>query len=118
MLYTCSVSVAKKKTGKMRCYYIIPNHGNDVVVPDKSDMDLYKSGIMTPKGFALNYETKLRRSVAYEWMTQVSAEASHEDVVLIGEEKGSEKSYLIILAEMMTSMFGGKMNFRYGGEIK
>lgn len=118
MLYSCSASVAKKKIEKMKCYYIIRGHGNDVVVPDKSDLDLYKNGVMTTKGFALNYEMKLRRREAYEWMAQVSAEANHGDVVLIGEEEGGEKSYRIILAEMMTSMFGGKVNFRYGGELK
>jgi hypothetical protein len=89
-----------------------------VVVPDKSDIDLYNNGVITPKGFALNYGIKLRRSEAYEWMERVSAEASHGDVVLVGEEEGGEKSYRFMLAEMMASMFGGKMNFRYGGELK
>lgn len=117
MLYTCSASVAKKK-GKMKYHYVIHGHGNDVVVPDKSDIDLYNKGIITPKGFALNYGIKLRRSEAYEWMERVSAEASQGDVVLVGEEEGGEKSYRIMLAEMMASMFGGNMNFRYEGELK
>jgi hypothetical protein len=118
MLYTCSTSTAKKTTGQMKHYYVIHGHGNDEVAPDKHDLDLYKSGVMTAKGLALNYEVKLRSPEAYDWMARVSAEASHEDVVLIGEEEGAEKSYRTILAEMMTSMFGGKMNFRCLGELK
>jgi hypothetical protein len=116
MLYSCSVSAAKKK-GKMKYYYIINGHGNDVVVPDKSDIDLYNKGVITPKGFELNYGMKLRRSEAYDWMERVSAEASHGDVVLVGEGEGDEKSYRFMLAEMMASMFGGKMKFRYEGEL-
>jgi len=117
MLYSCSASVAKKEE-KMKYYYIVSGQGNDVVVPDKSDIELYNKGIITPKGFALNYGMKLRRDEAYKWMERVSAEAGREDVVLVGGEEGGEKSYRIMLAEMMASMFGGKMNFRYGGELK
>jgi hypothetical protein len=118
MLYTCSASATKKIGGNMKCYYILGGRGNDDVVPDKHDQDLYKNGVITAKGFALNYETKLRGREAYEWMERVSAEAAHEDIVLVGRENNGEKSYRTILAEMMASMFGGKMNFRYMGELK
>lgn len=118
MLYTCSASAAKKTTGKMKHYHIAHGHGNDEVVPDKRDLELYKNGVITARGFALNYEMKLRSPEAYEWMARVSEEASHEDVVLIGEEETAENSCRTKLAEMMTSMFGGNMNLRYGGELK
>jgi hypothetical protein len=118
MLYTCSASAASEEAARMKSYYIVIGHGNDVVAPDKHDLDLCKKGVMTDKGFALNYEMKLRSREAFEWMQRVSGEAIHEDVVLIGEEQGSEKNYRIILAEMMASMFGGKINFRYMGELK
>jgi hypothetical protein len=117
MLYTCSASVAKKK-GDKKYYYIIHGHGNDVVVPDKSDIDLYNRGIITKKGFELNYGIKLRRDEAYDWMERISEEAGHGDVVLVGDEKEGEKIYRTMLADMMTSMFGGKMKFRYKGELK
>lgn len=119
MLYTCLTSVAaRKEVKKMKHYCVVPGRENDVVTPDRHDLDLYKNGIMTAKGFALNYETKLRSREAYEWMARVSAEATHEDVVLVGEEEGAEKSHVTMLAEMMASMFGGRMNFRYLGELK
>lgn len=118
MLYTCSTAVARKEVGKMKYYYVVPGHGNDVVSPDKHDLELYRNGVMTAKGFALNYEMKLRSQGAYEWMSRVSAEAIHEDVVLVGEDEGAEKTYRIMLTEMMASMFGGQMNFRYMGELK
>lgn len=118
MLYTCSTSAVNKTAEKMKQYYIVPGHGNDEVVADKHDLDLLRKRVMTAKGFALNYEMKLRSHEAYEWMTRVSKEASHQDVVLIGEEEGLEKSYRTILAEMMASMFGGNMNFRYIGDLK
>ena len=118
MLYICSAYVAKKIGRDRKCYYILRGRGNDDVVPDKRDLDLYKSGVITAEGFALNYQTKLRGQEAYEWMERVSAEAAHEDIVLVGNESSGEKSYLAILAEMMTSMFGGKVNFRYMGELK
>jgi hypothetical protein len=118
MLYTCSTSAANEEVAKMKRYYIVLGHGNDSVAPDKHDLDLYKNGVMTDKGFALNYEMKLRSREAYEWMQRVAGEATHEDVVLVGEEEGSEKSCRVMLAEMMASMFGGKMNFRYIGELK
>jgi hypothetical protein len=119
MLYTClTLAAARKEAKKMKHYYILPSRGNDVVTPDRHDLDLYKNGIMTEKGFALNYEMKLRSREAYEWMARVSAEATHEDVVLVGEEERAGKSHVNMLAEMMASMFGGKMNFRYVGELK
>ena len=117
MLYSCSTSVAKKK-GSMKYYYLIEGHGNDAVVPDKSDIDLYNSGVITEKGFELNYGIKLRRNEAYKWMERVSAEAGHGDVVLVGDKEEGEKISRTMLAEMMASMFGGKMKFRYGGELK
>lgn len=117
MLYSCSASVAQKTAGKMKHYFIVRGHRNDQVVPDKRDLDLYVNGAMTAKGFALNYEVKLRSPEAYEWMARVSAEASHEDVVLVGGEEEADKICRTILAEMMASMFGGNMNFRYVGEL-
>jgi glyoxylase-like metal-dependent hydrolase (beta-lactamase superfamily II) len=118
MLYTCSTAVATKKMGKMKHYYVVPGHGNDAVAPDKRDLELYKSGVLTAKGFALNYEVKLRSREAYEWMARVAVEACHEDVVLVGEDEGAEKSYRVMLAEMMLSMFGGTVKLRYDGEPK
>jgi hypothetical protein len=102
----------------MKHYYIMHGHGNDEVVADRHDLDLFKKGLITAKGFALNYEMKLRSNEAYEWMARVSTEASHQDVVLIGEEEGLEKNCRAMLAEMMASMFGGNMNFRYAGDLK
>jgi hypothetical protein len=110
--------VAREKVAKMKFYYIVPGQGNDEVAPDKHDLELFRNGVMTAKGFTLNYEMKLRSQEAYEWMSRVSAEAIHQDIVLVGEDEGTEKSYRILLAEMMTSMFSGQMNFRYKGELK
>jgi hypothetical protein len=117
MLYTCSTNVPKKTLEKMKQYYIIHGYGNDEVVPEKSDLNLYKKGIITAKGFAINYEVKLRSQEAYDWMERVSREASHEDVVLIGEQEGTEKGYLAMLVQMMVSMFAGKIKFQYLGEL-
>ena len=118
MLYTCSTNVPKKTLEKMKHYYVINGHGNDEVVPDKNEISLYKKGVITAKGFAIDYEVKLRSREAYDWMERVSREASHEDVILIGEQEQTEKSYLTILVEMMVSMFAGKIKFQYLGEIK
>jgi hypothetical protein len=118
MLYTYSTSAANKEAAKMKRYYIAPGRGNDSVAPDKQDLDLHKSGVMTDKGFQLNYEMKLRSREACEWMQRVAGEATHEDVVLVGEEEGSGKKCQVMLAEMMSSMFGGRMAFRYIGELK
>lgn len=117
MLYTCSASTAKTKAKEMKQYSVELNHGNDEVAPDKQDIDLFKSGDITAKGFALNYQVKLRRREADEWMARVSKEAIHEDIVLVGGEEEAHKMARTILAEMMMSMFGGKMNFRYEGEL-
>ena len=102
----------------MKYYYIVSGQGNDAVAPDKRDLESYKNGVMTAKGFALNYEMKLRSQEAYQWMLRISGEAIHQDIVLVGEDEGAEKSYRIYLAEMMASMFSGQMNFRYAGELK
>ncbi len=118
MLYTSSTFVALKKAEKMKRYQILPDQGNDAVAPDKQDIDLFRKGVITEKGFILNYEMKLRSREAFEWMQRVAGEATHEDVVLVGEDEGSERSCRVMLAEMMLSMFGGKMNFRYFGELK
>ncbi len=118
MLYTTSTSGSSEKGEKMKRYQISPGRGNDVVAPDKNDLDLLKKGVITDKGFTLNYEMKLRSKEAYEWMQRVASEAAHEEIVLTGGEEGSAKPYRIMLAEMIVSMFGGKMNLRYIGELK
>jgi len=87
MLYTCSISKAKKLSKEMKQFFVDRNHGNDEVAPEKLHLDLYRRGEMTSKGFALNYEMRLRSSKAYEWMAKVSAQAIHEDVVLVGGKK-------------------------------
>jgi len=102
----------------MKYYYIVPGGGNDAVAPDKYDLELLKKGIITAKGFALNYEMKLRSQEAYKWMSRVSAEAIHQDIVLVGEDEKAGKSCRVLLAEVMTSMFSGHMNFRYAGELE
>ncbi len=117
MLYTSSLAHIQKVPTKMKQYFIISGHGNDDVAPDKRDTELYNKGKITAKGFALNYDVKLRSKAAQGWMERVSIEASHEDVVLVGEEDQAETSPRKMLAEMMYSMFGGRNNFRYAGEL-
>ncbi len=117
MLFTTSESKTKNIAANMKKYLIIPNQGNDEVVPDKRDIELYKSGKITAKGFTLNYDVKLRTPEAYNWMSRVSAEASHHDIVLVGQDDQTENAPRKMLAEMMYSMFGGKNNFRYMGEL-
>lgn len=118
MLYTASLSVAKKLQRKMKHYYLIRGRGNDEVAPDQSDLDQYGSGDMTWQGFVMNYQVKLRQPEAEEWMRRVSTEAIHEDIVLVDSEEECERSLRMVLAEMMASMFGGQMKFRYMGEVK
>jgi Domain of unknown function DUF488 len=117
VLYTSSLAQTEKIPTKMKQYFIISSHGNDEVVPDKRDTELYNMGKITAKGFALNYDVKLRSKAAQEWMERVSTEASHEDIILVGEEDQVETSPRKMLAEMMYSMFGGRNNFRYAGEL-
>jgi len=117
MLYTCPVSKAQKIPKEMKSYLLLQGHGNNDVIPDPQDTELSKKGLMTAKGFALNYLAKLGRQEAYEWMARVSTEAIHESVVLVGPGDKTEYNYRITLAEMMISMFGGRMNFRYAGEL-
>jgi hypothetical protein len=117
MLYTSSTSGDNKKMSRMKHYYIMPGHGNDPVAPDNQDLNLLNEGVITAKGFELNYQVKLRSREAYEWMDRVSREAIHEDIVLVGENEGLERKYRVVLAEIMISMFGGKMDIHYGGEL-
>jgi len=118
MLYTASLSVAEKLQRRMKLYYLVRGRGNDEVAADQSDLDLCESGGLTWRGFMMNYEVKLRRPEAEEWMKRVSTEAVHEDVVLVDSEEDLEQSLRMALAEMMASMFVGQMKFRYMGEIK
>ena len=118
MLYTACVSVLEKVKRKMKVYHVMKNRGNDVVVPDQQDLDQYRNGALTWKGFKVNYLAKLMRPEAEEWMKRVSGEAASEDVVLVGEEEDVEHCYRILLAEMMINMFSGQMNVRYMGELK
>ena len=101
----------------MKIYYLIPTHGNDEVIPDKSDIDYYKNGIITWEGFKLNYSQILMRGEAMEWMERVSLEAVSEDVVLVDEENDVEYSYRKLLADRMKNMFVGRLNFKYVGEL-
>ena len=118
MLYTASVSVLEKVGGEMKLYYVMRGHGNDVVIPDQPDLDQYRDGILTWKGFRVNYLGKLMRSEAEEWMRRVSAEAVGEDVVLVSDEEDVRHCYRVLLAEMMMNMFSGQMKLRYMGELR
>jgi hypothetical protein len=118
VLYTACVSVLEKVERKMKPYYVMKNHGNDVVVPDQVDLDQYRNGVMTWKGFRINYLAKLMRPEADEWMRRVSVEAVSQDVVLVSDEEDVENCYRILLVEMMINMFSGQMNLRYMGELK
>jgi len=117
MLYTSSVSALKRIKRKVKVYYILKDHGNDVVVPDQADLDQYRSRVLTWEGFKVNYLAKLMRSEADEWMRHVSEEAVSDDVVLVDEEKDDEHSCRKFLAEMMVSMFSGRLKFRYMGKL-
>jgi uncharacterized protein YeaO (DUF488 family) len=116
MLYTSSLSVFEKSKKKLKPYYLMENCGNDAVLPDQSDLEQYKKGELTWQGFSVNYLAKLMRAEAEEWMRHVSEEAVSEDVVLVSKED-MEHCYRIQLAEMMNSMFSGRMKVRYMGEL-
>jgi hypothetical protein len=118
MLYTASVSALEKVRREMKLYYVIEGHGNDVVIPDHSDLDQYHDGVLTWKGFRVNYLGKLMRPEAEEWMKRVSAEAVGEDVVLVSDEEDATHCYRVLLAEMMINMFSGQMKLRYMGELR
>lgn len=118
MLYTACVSVLEKVERKMKPYYVMKNHGNDVVVPDELDMDQYRSGMLTWEGLRVSYLAKLMRSEVEEWMRRVSTEAVSHDIVLVSDEKDYEHSYRRLLAEMIMSMFSGEKSLRYAGELK
>lgn len=117
MLFSANVSDITEIKRKIKIYYIVKNHGNDEVIPDQSDIDHYKNGIITWDGFKLNYSEKLMRAEAMEWMQRVSFEAVSEDVVLVDEENDVEYSYRKLLAELIKNMFTGNLDFDYMGEI-
>ena len=117
MLYTAKVSDLEKIKRKMKIYHLIPNYGNDEVIPDKSDINYFKNGMITWEGFTLNYSQILMRAEAMEWMQRVSLEAVSEDVVLVDEENDAEYSYRKLLADRMKNMFSGRLNLKYGGEL-
>ena len=117
MLYTAKVTDLEKIVRKVKTYYLIPNYGNDEVLPDKSDIENYKNGIITWEGFKLNYSQILMHAEAMEWMERVSLEAVSEDVVLVDEEKDAVHSYRALLADRMKNMFLGRINLKYEGEL-
>jgi hypothetical protein len=118
MLWTCSLSSLKKKEGKLKPYYVIENHGNDVVVPDQIDLEQYRKGMLTWQGLKVNYLAKLMRPEAEEWMKHISNEAVSQDVVLVSDEEDGKNYYRTFLAEMINSMFSGRMKLHYNGELK
>jgi uncharacterized protein YeaO (DUF488 family) len=103
---------------KLKFYYVMKNRGNDAVLPDQSDLEQYRNGVLTWSGFKVNYLAKLMRPEAEGWMKRVSGESASEDVALVSEEEDVEHCYRILLAEMMVNMFSGQMNLRYMGELK
>ena len=117
MLYTTKVSCLEKIKRKMIVYYLLPDHGNDEVIPDESDINYYQNGSITWEGFKLNYSQTLMRHNAMEWMQKVSLEAVSEDVVLVDEEDNVEYSCRKLLVYRMISMFSGNINLKYGGEL-
>jgi hypothetical protein len=117
MLYTAFVSILDELKREVKPYYVMANRGNDVVVPDQSDLEQYENGGLTWVGFRVSYLAKLMKPEAEEWMKRVSVEAVSQDVVLVSDEEGGEHLYRVLLAEMMMNMFSGYMNLRYIGEL-
>ena len=118
MLYTASLSVARKLGEEMKRYYVMRGYGNDEIAPDQSDLDSYRRGEMTWQGLVINYQVKLRQAEAGDWMRRVSAEAATNDIILVDPEEDVKRSFRREVAEMMASMFGGQIRFRYMGELK
>ena len=118
MLYTTDVSILNEVKRKIKSYYVMASHGNDSVVPDKSDLEQYRNGALTWEGFKVSYLAKLMKPEAEEWMKHVSAEAVSQSVVLVSDEDGDEHLYRILLAEMIMNMFSGHMKLRYAGELQ
>jgi len=94
------------------------NYGNDVIVPDYSDLEQYRKGTLTWEGFKLSYLAKLMKPETEELMKHIATEAVSHDVVLVSDEKGKEHLYRSLLAEMIMNMFSGNMNLQYAGELK
>ena len=117
MLYTASVLDLVKIQRKMKEYYIIEGYGNDVVAPDKKELDHYKNGIFSWAGLKMNYLAKIYKSEASEWMKNVSEKAAYEDIVLVDEEKDVNHSCRKLLAELMKNMYSGQLKFQYMGEL-
>lgn len=117
MLYTSSISSVKKCGKKLKIYYLMEKCGNDLVIPDKSDLEQYRKGAMTWQGFKVNYLAALMRSDVEKWMKKVADDAVCEDVVIVSDENDAEKSYRKLLAEMINNMFSGRMKVRYVGEL-
>ena len=117
MLYTAGASVLERAKRKLKTYHIVRGCGNDVVVPDMVDLDQYRSGVLTWDGLKVNYLAKLMRPEADEWMKHVAEEAVSVDVVLVDEEKDAEHSCRKLLAEMMMSMFSGRLKLKHMGEL-
>ena len=117
VLYTAKFSDFDRIKRKMKIYHLIPNHGNDEVMPKMRDIENFKNGIITWEGFKLNYSQILMRAEAIEWMHRVSLEAASEDVVIVDEENNAEYSYRKLIADRMKNMFTGNINLKYGGEL-
>ena len=117
MLYTSSLLVFKKSTQNVKPYYVMKNEGNDVVVPEQSELEQYRTGVLTWQGLKVNFWERLMKPEAEEWMKRVSMEAAGSDVVLVSDEE-DEHCYRVLLAERMVNMFSGHMNLSYAGELK
>ena len=117
MLYTARVSDLTSINKKMKVFYLLPNHGNDAIIPDKSDLEYYRNNIITWKGLKVNYSEKLMRPEAMDWMLQVTSMALTNDVVLVDDENDFELSPRKILAERMKNLYVGHLDLKYVGEL-
>ncbi len=72
MLYTACVSILDELKRKIKPYYVMANHGNDVVVPDQSDLEQYKNGALPWEGFKVSYLAKLMKPESEEAFSRLS----------------------------------------------
>lgn len=117
MLFTCSLSNYKKTDEKKKAYFLMANAGNDVVTPDKTDLQQMQQGIMKFQGLKINYLTKLMSGEAEKWMKNVAEESIQENIILVSDEEKYEQSYRKMLAEMIINLFSGHMKINYLGEL-
>jgi len=105
LLYTSYLSKKRSFPDNFEVVYVMIGRGNDIVAPNKDDLEAYKNGSISWHEYSRRYREKLENIEAWTWMKNIATRARQKDVVLVCYEKDASHCHRSILLSRIRKLF-------------